>query len=266
MAITIDGTTGITTPGLVNTDMFTQGYVGVSKDIKRRFRSHKFRADNNHLKNAINKHGWDNLVKEVILIADKAYCLEVETKLRPANQIGWNVVSGGGNPPSDNVWNKGRKIPNEELANMKAKGFGFDKGHKTWNAGLEYSEEMKAKMYDIGAYTRGKTAHNKGVPALPHVIEAVRKASLGRAISKETKNKMSLANKGRVFQKVTCPNCKKTGGLTAMKRWHFDKCTGNKQFNARTTVFGKRVFLGNFATKELATLAIQTYRKENGCG
>ena len=77
---------------------------------------------------------------------------------------------------------------------------------------------------------------------------------------------MSLANKGRVFEKVTCPNCNKVGGLTSMKRWHFDKCTGNKIFDARTTINGKRIFLGNFASKELANLTIEAYRKENNCG
>jgi hypothetical protein len=249
-----------------HTDMFTQGYIGITNNTKVRWNDHNKRPSNLHIKRAVKKYGWDNLIKQVILIADKAYCLAVETKLRPTNQIGWNVASGGSMPPHDNVWNKGRKIPKEELANMKAKGFGFDKGHKTWNTGIKYTEEMKAKIYDIGSYTRGKPAYNKGVPALPHVIEAVRKASLGRAISKETKNKMSLANKGRVFQKVTCPNCEKTGGLTTMKRWHFDKCTGNKMFNARTTVNGKRIFLGNFTTKELANLTIEAYRKENNCG
>jgi predicted GIY-YIG superfamily endonuclease len=249
-----------------HTDMFTQGYIGITKDIKRRFRSHKVRPDNNHLKNAIKKYDWDNLIKKVILIADRSYCLEVETKLRPANQIGWNVASGGSMPPHDNVWNKGRKIPKEELADMKAKGFGFDRGHKTWNTGIKYTEEMKAKIYDIGSHTRGKPAHNKGKPALPHVREMLLKYNTGKPQSDESRYKKSLANKGRVFEEVTCPNCKKTGGLTAMKRWHFDKCIGDKMFNARTTINGKRIFLGNFATKELVNLTIEAYRKENNCG
>jgi len=249
-----------------HTDMFTQGYVGITKNLKRRFKDHEVRTTNEHLRHAINKYGWDNLVKEVILIADKSYCLMIELKLRATTSIGWNIAEGGGMPSHINIWNKGRVIPQDELAIMKSKGFGFVKGCKTWNTELVYTEEMKAKMYDIGSLTRGKPAHNKGKPILPHVLEAMKKSILGKPQSEESKHKKSLANKGRVFEEVTCPHCGKSGGVTGMKQWHFDKCTGNKMFNARTTINGKRIFLGNFATKELVNLTIEAYRKENNCG
>ena len=247
-----------------HTDMFTQGYIGISSNVKQRWESHSKNSSNLHIGRAVKKYGWNNLIKEVLVIADEVYCLMIEAKLRVEKQIGWNVIEGGGMPPKTGGWNKGRKIPKEELTNMKAKGFGFDKGHKTWNAGLEYTEEMKAKIYDIGSLTRGKPAHNKGKPMLPQVLEALQKSITGKPQSEESKYKKSLANKGRVFEKVTCPNCEKTGGLTGMKQWHFNNCTGNKMFNARTTIHSKRIFIGNFATKELANLAIQTYRKEVG--
>lgn len=249
-----------------HTDMFTQGYIGISKDLKRRFRAHETKTENEHLKHAINKYGWDNLVKEVILVADKAYCLMVELQLRASTQIGWNIAKGGGVPPHINIWNKNRTIPKDELSKMQAKGFGFKKGHVTWNSGISYTEEQKVKFFDIGSYTRGKPAHNRGKPTLPHVKKAISEANKNKIISEETKRKMSLANKGRVFEQVTCPHCNTVGGLTTMKRWHFDKCTGAKKVNARTTVNGNRVFLGNFANKELAELAIQAYRKENNFG
>ena len=49
---------------------------------------------------AINKYGWDNLIKDNVLIGSKDYCLTIETKLRNTESIGWNIVSGGGCPPS----------------------------------------------------------------------------------------------------------------------------------------------------------------------
>ena len=70
-----------------HTDMFTQGYIGITNNIVKRFETHKNRPSNTHLKNAINKYGWDNLVKEVILVADKTYCLMIETQLRFKNQM-----------------------------------------------------------------------------------------------------------------------------------------------------------------------------------
>jgi group I intron endonuclease len=79
--------------------MFSQGYVGISKNLTRRFHHHAKRTQNAHLKNAINKYGWDNLIKQQILIADEKYCLDIEQKLRPANNMGWNIVMGGGKPP-----------------------------------------------------------------------------------------------------------------------------------------------------------------------
>ena len=114
-------------------DIFSQGYVGVSNNVDYRWNSHKKLRTNVHLKNAINKYGWDNLVKKVVLIGKEDYCLEIENKLRPADKIGWNLVCGGGKPPVT-LWNKGRKVPQDELVKLQANGFGFKKGHNTWNA------------------------------------------------------------------------------------------------------------------------------------
>ena len=41
-----------------HTDMFSQGYVGVSKNIEARWFRHSRYSDNQHLKSAIKKYGW----------------------------------------------------------------------------------------------------------------------------------------------------------------------------------------------------------------
>lgn len=76
---------------------------------------------------------------------------------------------------------------------------------------------------------------------------------LGYKQSVETRTKKSQSMVGYVYKQITCPHCNTTGGETSMKRWHFDKCSGAKIFKARATVFGKRIFLGNYATKEVAS-------------
>lgn len=182
-----------------HTNILTEGYIGVTNNIKSRFRSHEKRTGNKHFKRAIKKYGWDNLVKEIVLISDKAYCLLIEAKLRSKANTGWNVAIGGGNPPHENVWNKGRVMPKDELEIMKAKGFGFNKGNKPWNAGIKLTEEQKAKIYDIGSYTKGKTAHNKGQP-------------------------MSLEHKQKLLKIVVCPHCNKEGNAGNIARYHMDKC------------------------------------------
>jgi len=207
-----------------HTDMFSQGYIGITKDIKKRWSDHAKRTANNHLLHAIKKYGWDSLVKEVVLVADEAYCLMVEAKLRAEDKIGWNIAKGGGMPPHINVWNKGRKIPQEELDSMKAKGFGFKKGHKTWNTGIKLNEEQLKKQFSLAEFVKEHGAWNKGKPMLAHVKEMLIKSLAGKTQSEESKLKKSLANKGRVFEKIICSHCNKIGGLTGMKRWHMGNC------------------------------------------
>ena len=67
---------------------------------------------------------------------------------------------------------------------------------------------------------------------------------------------------GYKFPTITCPKCGTSGGETSMKRWHFDKCTGAKIFKARKSVNGKRIFLGNHATKEAAENAVAKFKAE----
>jgi hypothetical protein len=86
-------------------DITSEGYVGVSKNASKRWAyGHKWahvkgRHDNPRLSNAIAKHGWGSLVKTVVVVAEEAYCYELESKLRPAEKIGWNLASGGCKPP-----------------------------------------------------------------------------------------------------------------------------------------------------------------------
>jgi hypothetical protein len=80
--------------------MFSQGYVGVSKNPESRWFNHSRYSNNQHLKAAIKKYGWDNLIKEVVLISEETYCYDLEAKIRPIRQIGWNIAEGGAKPPN----------------------------------------------------------------------------------------------------------------------------------------------------------------------
>jgi hypothetical protein len=80
--------------------MFSQGYVGVSKNTKTRWFRHSRYSGNQHLKAAIKKYGWDSLIKEVVVIGKETYCYDLEAKIRPTKQIGWNIAEGGAKPPT----------------------------------------------------------------------------------------------------------------------------------------------------------------------
>ena len=224
-----------------HTDMFSQGYIGVSKHVERRFNEHRTRNDNPILKRAIAKHGWDNLVKQILVVSDEGYCLDVESKLRPADKTGWNLTKGGGMPPI-NRWRKGLKMTPEEIALMSAR----MKGRPAWNKGVPITEATRAKL---SVALTGRECWNKGVKTPQEVKAKQSLAKIGKpsprkgaVLSLETKQKISdshkgkttitdegrealrAAHQGRKHKTITCPHCKKVGGATSMPRWHFDNC------------------------------------------
>ena len=76
-----------------HTDVFTEGYVGVSKYPERRLTEHKKFKRNSHLTYAFKK--YKNIVHTILLQGPEDYCFEIETKLRPTEEIGWNLAVGG---------------------------------------------------------------------------------------------------------------------------------------------------------------------------
>lgn len=78
-------------------DPMTQGYIGVSTSFKTRMRKHEINAKHKktHLHNAINKYGWDVLVKEILFVGNEKECYAKEKEYRSEQAIGWNCAVGG---------------------------------------------------------------------------------------------------------------------------------------------------------------------------
>jgi len=152
-------------------DIFTQGYVGVSNNIQKRFYDHKNTTENQHLLNAINKYGWDNLVKQIILIADKAYCLMMEIKLRSLDNIGWNIIKGGGMPPITK-WNLGKHLSNATKQKISLK-----------NKGKKHKPEIEAKvtlnLLIHGEKTRFKKGDIPVINKIKHTCQHCNKSGTG---------------------------------------------------------------------------------------
>jgi len=154
-----------------HTDMFTQGYVGISNNTRKRFSAHKKSSQNPHLLHAMQKHGFENIIKQIVLISDKDYCLDIEQKLRPTKMIGWNLEAGGGCPPA--------------LKNKAS----FEKGFTPWNKGVKMSDEAKAKM----------SAAKKGVKLSDVTRARMTAARLGKApyqMTDEVRAKISASLMG----------------------------------------------------------------------
>jgi group I intron endonuclease len=208
-----------------HTDILRQGYVGISKRFQRRIWEHLKLTQNRYLKNAINKYGWDNLIKEKVLIGKEDYCLEIESKLRPADKIGWNLVKGGNKPPITIG--------------------SFKKGMIAWNKGKAWTEETKAKV-SVGVAKlwqdpeycqhmsdahKGKPSHMAGKKHSAETIKNMRLIKIGKPsgkkgikMSQEHNDKMKELAKAQAW---TCPHCDTSGfSKGAGNRWHFDNCKG----------------------------------------
>ena len=89
-----------------HTDLFTQGYIGVTtKTAEERFEQHCNNAfwpsiPRTKLYNVIRKYGAENLIVETLVVSDKEYAYDLEYKLRPNRNIGWNLAIGGSVPQS----------------------------------------------------------------------------------------------------------------------------------------------------------------------
>ena len=82
-----------------HTDLKAQGYIGITKTPKIRFNRHRSESKLNprwHIHYAINK--YDDIKFDIICIGLKDYIVELENKLRPKGNIGWNTLVGGSQP------------------------------------------------------------------------------------------------------------------------------------------------------------------------
>lgn len=202
-----------------HTDILSQGYVGITKRFDRRLVEHSKTNENRHLKFAINKYGWENLVKEKILISNEEYCLDIESKLRPKENIGWNLAKGGGKPPVN-------------------KNHSWTKGNIPWNKGVSWSDEKKSqisdgvkKLWEDSEYRehmykvhQGQKSPMDGKKHSEETIKKISESKIGKKHTKEQSAKISAALKGRTFPEVTCPHCGKIGRESGMKSWHFNNC------------------------------------------
>ena len=79
-----------------HTDVSTEGYVGITKNLKERIRSHKKNRRKTVLTSAAKKYSWESFVVDVVyenLSLQEA--LSTEAALRPDQRIGWNCQRGG---------------------------------------------------------------------------------------------------------------------------------------------------------------------------
>jgi len=83
-----------------HTDIFTQGYVGITCNYDFRIYCHIKNSNNpkqhhNYRTDFREALSGGSFIHSKIIIGTREYCLEVEGKLRPDWKIGWNIAKGG---------------------------------------------------------------------------------------------------------------------------------------------------------------------------
>jgi len=176
-------------------------YVGVTANVKQRFKEHCKTATHtkSYIKNAIQHYGKDNFTFDVLVIADRQYCLELEAKIIDAYGTltpgGYNICGGGEGPIAalsgeNHPW-FGKKFTQEHKDKIAAK-------HRGQKRSEEFCKKIRAinTGKTISAEQRQKISQSlMGQKFTPERREKMRQVMLGRFVSDETKRKMSEAAK-----------------------------------------------------------------------
>lgn len=158
------------------------------------------------IKEAIKKYGIDNFTREILYVGDD-YNAE-EAKLLEALQAKDNVLSY-------NLTNYTQTTGNNGNRTKSLSGLTYEEIY-----GEERAKELKLiRAQRTGklnpAY--GKASWNKGKTYSYEELYGKEQADL-------VKEKKRVAMSGKPQQKVMCPHCEKIGGITLMKRYHYENC------------------------------------------
>lgn len=119
-------------------------------------------------------------------------------------------------------------------------GLSLNKGQISHNKGKKMSNEQKKK---ISESLKGRKRPKEVIEKMSLALKGIIPPNKGKKMSDEQKKKISESLKGdknvrygvkhseetkekmrKPKEKVKCPYCDKIGGISQMKRWHFDNC------------------------------------------
>ncbi|HET8688619.1 MAG TPA: GIY-YIG nuclease family protein [Methanosarcina sp.] len=195
-------------------------YIGFTSNPTARWGSHCSESKNKNSKNAqkilyqsMRKHNIENFIFDVIYqskdaehtknVMENYFITEYNSYIDFPNSGGYNMTLGGdglvGYTPSKETC---EQISISLIGNTNGSG----------NKGKSKSKRHRA---NIGLALVGRAAWNKGKILGP------------RNKPSPLKGKPSKL-KGKPRSKIQCPYCSKEGGISGMKRYHFDNCKSRR--------------------------------------
>jgi hypothetical protein len=183
--------------GMHSTDDLEDGYLGSGK----------------RLTYSLRKYGKENHIREILEFCDS----REELNFREAEIINMNEISKNEcmNLKVGGQYSSGM-IGKTQSLTAKQK---ISKAHK----GRIFTNEWKQKISSslIGRKTSDETKEKQKNASIGN------KHAAGYKPTEESNEARRLKMKGRKNgpqDKITCPHCSKTGAVSGMKHWHFDRC------------------------------------------
>ena len=205
-----------------------KAYIGYTQDVEVRIANHhtQSKKKKNKFYNAIKKYGWHNFDFQIIYQSkDQKHCLDVMEpyfiKEYDSYKMGYNSTIGGDS-------GKGYKH-NSKSRNKMAESRG-----KKFVAKDNFGEIYQITSDDPRFLSGELVGINKGNKPTKETLNKLSKARIGNKnrlgtfhseeIKKIIAERTSAALKGKTKKTIECPHCKKIGGASNMKRYHFDFC------------------------------------------
>lgn len=185
-----------------HTDSNSEGYVGVSNDLKRRISEHfistkKGYKTNPYLGRVLEKYS-STIKFTIIFCGTEEACYSLEELLRPKKYIGWNLNKGGIRPPNMSGIPRTDETKKKISEKLKGHSVSIETRSKISEKGKQRvcSDESKKKLSE---HFKGKSR-----PAEIGIkISNSKKGKPGISPSEKTKKQLSEKLKNRQFSDET---------------------------------------------------------------
>lgn len=205
-------------------------YIGARAVEKRLPTSKGYLGSGKLIKKAVADIGRENFTKKVLCITSEEHAYWLESKIVNeefvAREDTYNIKTGGKGGGTKGI--KLKPLSESAKQNLREKNLGKKLTKETRikisesNKGIARPKDAEYRR-KISDGLKGNT-NRRGKKTSDSAKEKIREARAKQVITDETKKKISEALKGKKHEKVTCDHCGKVGGVTGMKRWHFDNC------------------------------------------